>query len=116
MFRINRDMNNVSISEAQQLIKTKSDLLILDVREKEEYEEGHIPGAVLIPAPELPARIEELREYQDKPVLVYCGSGARSPEAVIILLDNHFSEVYHLYEGFIAWEDEVEQGQLVARK
>jgi rhodanese-related sulfurtransferase len=54
--------------------------LVLDVRQPDEYVEGHVPGAVLIPLNELPARQNELPT--DRPLLVICGSGPRSARAV----------------------------------
>ena len=101
-------VKNVSASEACQFIQENPGLLILDVRTEEEYRQGHIPGAVLVPVEEFSSRVGEFAAYSDKPVLVYCASGGRSPEAVDILLNNHFSRVYHLYEGISGWVYDLE--------
>lgn len=103
------NVKNVSASEAYQIIQEYRDLLILDVRTEEEYRQGHIPGAVLAPAEELSARINEFTAYSNKPVLVYCASGGRSPDAVRVLLSHHFTQVYHLYAGISAWVYDVER-------
>ena len=51
--------------------------------------------------------ISELDEYKDKPVLVYCASGGRSPRAVDTLEDNEFGDIYHMYRGISSWRYEV---------
>lgn len=76
--------------------------VLLDVRTQEEYDEGAIDRATLIPLHELSARIGEIAQY-DK-VLVYCRSGNRSVAASEILLDAGFAEVYDLQGGIGAWQ------------
>jgi len=95
---------NVSIEEAKQSIEDQEDLFILDVRNKDEFDAGHIEGATMIPLDELKDRLEELVDYKDKPLLVYCRSGNRSSKAVDILLKNDFTQVYHMHEGFMNWK------------
>ena len=76
--------------------------LLLDVRTQEEYDEGHIAEAVLIPHNELADRLSEIEGY-DK-VLVYCASGNRSVTASQILINAGYKEVYNLKGGFSAWQ------------
>ncbi len=97
------NVKNVSAEEAYKLINENKDLVILDVRTKEEYEDGHIPGARLMPVQVLSSKIDELDEYKDKPVLVYCASGGRSPRAVDTLESNDFTNLYHLHRGISSW-------------
>ncbi|QAA30658.1 rhodanese-like domain-containing protein [Clostridium manihotivorum] len=97
-------MNQINITDAKKLLADNDGILILDVRTDEEFEEGHIDGAVLIPANKLPFRYEEILDYEDKPVLVYCQTGGRSPMATNFLEENGFSDIYHLYEGFARWK------------
>lgn len=52
--------------------------IILDVREQNEFDEGHIPGAILISYTEITQKAEEILPYKDKQILVYCRSGKRS--------------------------------------
>ncbi len=92
---------NLSIKETKEFIQDQEDLFILDVRNKDEYDAGHIEGAVLIPLSELENRIDEVEEYKDKPILVYCRSGNRSSQAVKILLDNDFLQIYHMKDGYM---------------
>ncbi len=77
--------------------------VLLDVRSYEEFDEGHIEGATLIPVDELEERWSEIEEY-DK-ILVYCRSGNRSVTASDILLDAGFGEVYNLLGGIGAWSE-----------
>jgi len=100
----NSKFKNVSAEEAYKLINQDKEFVILDVRTKEEYDDGHIPGARLIPVQVLQSKLEELDEYKNKPVLVYCASGGRSPRAVDTLVDNDFTNVYHLKRGISSWK------------
>lgn len=94
---------NLSIEETRELIESQEDLFILDVRTTDEFNQGHIEGAEQISVDDLKDRMGELEEYKDKPVLVYCRSGNRSSKAVDILLDNGFTNIYHMDEGFMNW-------------
>lgn len=95
---------NLSIEETRELIESPEDLFILDVRTTDEFNQGHIEGAEQISVDDLKDRMEELEEYKDKPLLVYCRSGNRSSKAVDILLDNGFTNIYHMNEGFMNWK------------
>ena len=99
----NPNVKNVTANEANQLINENKEVLILDVRTKGEYAGGHISGAKLIPSSELSSRISELEKYANKPILVYCASGGRSPGAVQTLIKNNFTEIYHLSRGISSW-------------
>ena len=95
---------NVSIDEAKELIETENELFILDVRTKDEFDAGHIDDAVQIPVDELGTRIDEIIEYKENPVLVYCRSGRRSRDAAEILKENGFTNIYNLSDGFMRWK------------
>ena len=77
--------------------------LLLDVRTEDEYNSGHIGGAVLIPVGDLPGRIGEIDAYKNKPVMVYCRSGKRSMMAVEQLKSAGFKKIYNLKGGIISW-------------
>jgi rhodanese-related sulfurtransferase len=79
--------------------------LVLDVRDATEFAAGHLPGARNIPAGELLQRIEEIRKYQAKPVLVSCANGARSGGAVRALKGAGFTDVAILKGGLAAWRE-----------
>ncbi|AMK11365.1 rhodanese-like domain-containing protein [Pseudodesulfovibrio indicus] len=75
---------------------------LLDVRQDWEYEEDHLPGALHIPLPELPDRIQELDP--EGTLLVYCASGGRSMAAAALLEGQGFEDINNLVGGMSAWE------------
>jgi len=77
---------------------------LLDVRQPGEYETEHLPGAKLIPLPELGARLAELDA--DKPTVVYCAIGGRSRIAAQVLAAKGFKEVMNLSGGIKAWNSQ----------
>ena len=91
----------------------KGEFLLLDVRQPEEYEAGHIPGAMLIPLGELEARREELE--RDKKISAYCRSGHRSMAAAIALCELGFKDVHNLEGGILNWHYETIGGMPEAR-
>ncbi|MBI6871781.1 rhodanese-like domain-containing protein [Clostridium aciditolerans] len=103
-FTTNKNIQNVTADEAHQLIKTTKNLIILDVRSKQEFKSGHIPSSKSIPVGELSSRINELEKYKDNPILVHCASGGRSPAAVRVLLKHNFSKIYHMNRGLSGWK------------
>jgi len=95
---------NVTPEEAEKLIKSRKDLVILDVRTAEEFEAGHIKGAKN--ASFLDDDFDQkLKEVTGKPVLVHCASGGRSAKAVKQMLGKEFPELYHMNGGMKAWQD-----------
>jgi rhodanese-related sulfurtransferase/rubrerythrin len=81
---------------------------LVDVRQPGEYEQGHLPGARLIPVGELPEKLAELD--RGKTTIVYCAVGIRSRAAASILERAGFREVYHMAGGFNAWRGLVAKG------
>ncbi len=79
----------------------ETDHFLLDVRTPEEYEEGHLNGAVNIDHSEVARRLDEIP--RDKPIVVYCRSDNRSGQAARVLVDNGFTEVYDIDGGLVAW-------------
>jgi len=100
---------NITSETAKDIINKNNNILILDVRTKEEYARGHIPGAVNIPVNKLEQSLNKIYVYREKPVLVYCASGGRSPLAIRILINYGFSQLYHLYRGFSSWKYGIEK-------
>jgi sulfur-carrier protein adenylyltransferase/sulfurtransferase len=91
----------------------KGEFLLLDIRQLEEYKQGHIPGALLIPLGELEARHGELD--RDEKIIVYCRSGHRSKAAAIALCRLGFRCVYHMDGGIINWPYETIRGMPEAK-
>ncbi|MBP2645970.1 MAG: sulfurtransferase [Firmicutes bacterium] len=109
LIMMNPNVKNISADEARSLLSENKDVIILDVRTKEEYVRGHIPKALLLPVHELAIRINELEKYVNTPILVYCASGGRSPGAVNTLLRNKFTAIYHLNRGISTWKFDLEK-------
>lgn len=78
--------------------------LLLDVREPQEYQQGHAPNSRLLPLAQLNSRIAELDAYRDKPVVVICRSGRRSAQAAEILRQAGFTQVVNVEGGMNDWE------------
>ena len=74
---------------------------VLDVRNRSEWEEGHVPGARLVPLPELTARLGELRGLG--PIAVHCQGGSRSAVAASVLRSAGFADVVNVDGGYSAW-------------
>lgn len=93
----------VTVAEAKEVLEEKEDLLVLDVRTDAEFQAGALPDAVLIPYDQLEKRIAEVEAYKEKPILLYCRSGNRSAQALAVLEKAGFKEIYHMYQGYSAW-------------
>jgi hydroxyacylglutathione hydrolase len=79
------------------------DRVVLDVRNRSEWNEGHIPGAVHIPLAELVARVHELRSHVGRPIAVHCQGGSRSAVAASVLQAEGFGDVSNVEGGYSAW-------------
>ena len=96
-------VKSMDAGETQAFIKQKKEgaFTLLDVRQPNEYEQEHIPGAKLIPLPRLADALHELDPA--KPTIVYCAIGGRSRVAAQLLSGKGFKEVYNLKGGMKAW-------------
>ncbi len=83
---------------------TKQGVLLVDVRDQDEFASIHVPNAKLIPLPDLGSRLKEIEEYKNKPILVMCHSGIRSSKAVSQLKDAGFTQAISVSGGIVAWE------------
>jgi sulfur-carrier protein adenylyltransferase/sulfurtransferase len=97
------EIDEVGAVEAREMIET-SDPLIVDIREQDEWDEGHIPGAVHIPRGYLESRIEPLAPDRDRSLLVYCAGGNRSAFAAKTLAELGYTDVVSLEGGFTDWK------------
>ncbi len=103
-------VKSMNVDQAREYIQNKppDELTLLDVRQPNEYEAGHIPGARLIPLPDISSRLGEIDS--NKATVVYCAVGGRSRVAAQLLAGQGFSDVYNLSGGFKAWKGEAAFG------
>lgn len=96
----------ISGEEAKRLMDTETDVIIIDARTIEEFNEGHIEGAILIPEYEIGERAEKVLSNKDQLILVYCRSGRRSKIASQALADLGYTNVKE-FGGIIDWQYEI---------
>ena len=96
----------ISGAEAKALMDSESGYIIIDARTQEEYDEGHIPSAILIPEYEIADRAEKELPDKDQLILVYCRSGRRSKIAAEELVKLGYTNVKE-FGGIIDWEYEI---------
>ena len=96
----------ISGAEAKALMDSESGYIIIDARTQEEYDQGYIPGAILIPEYEIADRAENELPDKNKLILVYCRSGRRSKIAAEELVKLGYINVKE-FGGIIDWEYEI---------
>ncbi len=97
---------NITAEQAKAIMDTQEDYVILDTRTQEEFDEGHIPGAVLIPYDEVLQKAESVLTNKDQLILVYCRSGRRSKLAAEDLVKLGYTNVKE-FGGIIDWPYDV---------
>lgn len=102
-----RCYSQISHDEAKKMMEADDGHIIVDVRRQDEYDEGHIPGAICIPNESIidtkPAELPDV----DQIILIYCRSGRRSKEAAQKLFDMGYTHIYE-FGGILDWTGEVE--------
>ena len=98
---------NITAEEAKQIMDSEEGYIILDVRTQEEYDQGHIPGAIVIPHEEIAEKAEEVLTNKDQLILVYCRSGRRSKIAAEALVELGYTNIKE-FGGIIDWPYETE--------
>lgn len=99
---------SITAQEAKAIMDTESDYVILDVRTEEEFVQGHIPGAILIPDFDIREKAEALLTDKNQMLLVYCRSGRRSKTASETLAELGYTNVKE-FGGIIDWPYAVEK-------
>ena len=98
---------NITAEEAKKIMDTEEGYIILDVRTQEEFDQGHIPGAILIPDTDIKTKAEEMLTDKNQLILVYCRSGRRSKLAANDLVDMGYTNIRE-FGGIIDWPYDVE--------
>ena len=107
-------IKEVNPEQLQQMIEEMDDLLVLDVRESSEHEQGHIQGAMLVPRgileaaadPTYPKHQPTLASARERPIALYCATGGRSALAAHTLQLMGFRNVVSLDGGIVRWTQE----------
>jgi len=94
-----------SAHDTAERLREEPGTVVLDVRERDEYEQGFIPGALHIPRGNLETRIERSVLDRDAPIVVYCASGVRSVYAAKTLSELGYTDVVSMAGGFAAWKE-----------
>ena len=98
---------NITAQQAKEIMDSQEGYIILDTRTQEEYDEGHIPGAILIPYDEILEKAESMLTDKDQLILVYCRSGRRSKLAAEDLQKLGYTNIKE-FGGIIDWPYETE--------
>lgn len=99
---------NITAEEAKQIMDSQEGYIILDVRAQEEYDEGHIPGAIVIPHGEVAEKAEDVLTDKNQLILVYCRSGRRSKIAAEALVELGYTNIRE-FGGILDWPYETEK-------
>ena len=113
-FKQTRGNNNdlgikrITSEEAKEIIDSGEKVTIIDVREENEYSEGHIRNSILVPLGKIESNIDNIVKDKEEPILVYCRSGRRSAEAASKLNELGYKKVYD-FGGIIEWKYDIEK-------
>lgn len=100
------DYKHLTHEDAQRIIKSNPDAIILDVRTPEEYDKKHIANAVLVPVEDLIKGDFSKLPDKNAPILIYCWTGRRAEDSAKILIENGYTNVYE-FGGLIDWEGSI---------
>ncbi|MEM6292298.1 MAG: molybdopterin-synthase adenylyltransferase MoeB [Myxococcota bacterium] len=103
--RVKSEIREVSVDETKQQAVDATGPVLLDVRERDEYEQGFIPGAQWIPRGFLEIKVEDAVSDRNQPVIVYCAGGTRSALAAKAMNDLGYTNVTSMAGGFRAWKN-----------
>ncbi len=98
--------HQITQAEAKEMMKKEDGHVIVDVRRQDEYDTGHIPGAILIPNEIIGTEKPEELPDMDQIILVYCRSGNRSRQAAQKLFDMGYTHIYD-FGGINTWDGEI---------
>lgn len=98
------EIKEISVQDADELLKKNGKYLLLDVREKDEYREGHLEGALSLPRGFLEIKIESAVADKSTPILAYCAGGVRSLLAANALKEMGYQNVISMSGGYTAWK------------
>ncbi len=102
---VRKQTKEVSLDDLKRRIEAKEPLILLDVREKEEFRAGFIPGAISIPRGFLEMQVEQRIPDKGAKIIAYCAGGTRSALAAATLAELGYTNVETANPGFVRWKD-----------
>ncbi|AUX32713.1 MULTISPECIES: molybdopterin-synthase adenylyltransferase MoeB [Sorangium] len=102
---VRKSIRELSLSELKRRLDEKVPMVLLDVREKEEYRAGFIPGAISIPRAFLEMQVEQKLPDKSAHIVAYCAGGTRSALAAKTLQELGYTNVESANPGFVRWKD-----------
>ena len=102
--QVKSEIDEVDAPQARELLESPEPPLLVDVREHDEWTEGHIPGAVHVPRGYLESRIEQAAPDRSRALVLYCAGGSRSAFAVKTLEELGYENIASLAGGFTDWK------------
>jgi molybdopterin/thiamine biosynthesis adenylyltransferase/rhodanese-related sulfurtransferase len=100
--------STISVTELKGMLDNDDEILLVDVREPNEYEIVSIPGSVLIPKDQILTGAALSRLPQDKRIVLHCKSGVRSAECLAVIKDAGFADAVHVAGGVLAWVSQID--------
>lgn len=97
--KLYRSKENLTKEEVNQMLRNNSNIVLLDVRSHQEYEEGHLNGAINIPTYEIYRNAPKIIKDKNTIIIAYCTIGLRSKNAINILRRMGYKNLYHLDGG-----------------
>jgi len=97
--------NSVNVAEAVRLMN-REEAITLDIRDRKNFTQGHIAGAINIPTANLDTRIQELDKHKEKKILVVCNTGTSAGVAIAKLQKAGFEQVLRLKGGIMQWQSD----------
>lgn len=104
----NGDIQSIDSETVYNMISNQEDFVLVDVREEDEYNEGHIPTSILVPLGTIETEFEKEVLDKNKKIVIYCRSGNRSKTAYKIIKDLGYTDIYDL-GGIIDWSYDIEK-------
>lgn len=103
--KIKAQIREITVDELKRSLDSPGPPVLIDVREADEFEQGHVPGALFVPRGFLELRIENITTDRSQPIALICAGGMRSAFSAKSLNEMGYSEVYSVAGGFKAWKD-----------
>lgn len=102
---MNRGGKGVSAQQLVDLVN-RENAVVVDLRDKKEFDQGHLVGAVNIPYASLETRVVELEKHKEKPVVLVCRMGQHAGAAGNVLRKNGFTNISRLTGGYMEWRNQ----------